>query len=192
MSERLPLIASTYSVARVGRKVLKNSATPSPPVHPSDILFLDGNMSRAFLPFEIEGNAFLIETNRVREILGQQSLTQIPHGSKRLPGVFAHKGLAIPVIDLAAVLDLTAQARSEDQSKENRRRTIVIQVGDDVAALVVDEVWEVSQIPEKELKEVRLTPRAFAQMEVQWSQQVATVLDIESMVHACMQGESGA
>jgi chemotaxis signal transduction protein len=149
-------------------------------------------MSRAFLPFEIEGNAFLIETSRVREILGGQSLTRIPHASRRLPGVFAHKGLAIPVIDLAVVLELTAPTRSSDQSTEDRRRTIVIKVGEDVAALVADEVWEVAQVAEKDLKDVRVAPRPFAQAEVQWSQQIATIIDVVAMMHACMQSEGGS
>lgn len=149
-------------------------------------------MSLAFLPFEIEGNAFLIETSRVREILGAQPLTRIPHASRRLPGVFAHKGLAIPVIDLAVVLELTAPTQNGDQSTEDRRRTIVIKVGEDVAALVADEVWEVAQIAEKDLRDVRVVPRAFAQAEVQWSQQIATVIDVEAMMSTCMQGEGGA
>jgi chemotaxis signal transduction protein len=192
LGPRFEITAANEICATRPRRLRKNSAgtlavgplVRYPP--PPKTFRSNKKMAPTYLPFEIEGSTFLIETSCVREILGEQSLTRIPHGTERLPGVFAHKGIAIPVIDLTVVLNLFAQERSGDETTGQRRRTIVFHVGDDLAALAADEVWEVTQLKYEDLKEVRLNPRAFAQAEVQWFEQVATVLDVEAMLAATM------
>src|SRR5690606_22036853 len=131
------------------------------------------DMARPFLPFRIGKALFFIPSFQVREILGRRTVTRIPHATRKLPGVFAHNGVAIPVVDLESVLGVGSAGGNGDGVARDLARVIIARVGDDDLAFGADEVWEIVQVDEAELRQAEVAPSVFASAELQWSDEIA-------------------
>ena len=81
--------------------------------------------------------AFPIE--RVREIIRDAEPVRVGHDRGAMLGVVDLRGTAMPVLDLAAVIDPDARSSGTDQS----RRVVVTMLGDEVIGWLVDGVDEV-------------------------------------------------
>lgn len=139
-------------------------------------------MSVAYLPVEIVGALFLLDARSVREVLGSCSVVRVPHATMRLPGVFAWRGLAIPLIDIATTMGFVR----ERQEEEPRQRTVIADVGVETVGLAVDEVREVLQVESEELRPVHTLNHPFAVAEVEWSGRVASVVDLEALLASAL------
>lgn len=136
----------------------------------------------AYVPVEAGGALLLLEARSVREVLGSCSVVRVPHATVRLPGVFAWRGLAIPLIDIAATMGFPRDAKDE----EPRRRTVIADAGAETVGLAVDEVREVLQLADDELRPVHTLNHPFAVAEVEWSGRVASVLDLEALLASAL------
>lgn len=112
----------------------------------------ESEMLRELLVFGLDGNAYAIPVERVREIIRMRDLTRIPRAPAWLLGVVALRGEVVEVVDLRRKLGLPV--------KENDRasRILVLHGGDDrVTGVLVDSVAEVQRVPESEI----LPPQGF-------------------------------
>ena len=98
---------------------------------------------RELLVFGLDGAAYGIPVDRVREIVRMKKLTPVPCAPEWLLGVVALRGEVVEVIDLRQRLGLAAAI------PDRTHRIIVLHgEGDRVAGLLVDSVSEVYRIPE--------------------------------------------
>ena len=151
-------------------------------------------MTSDYIPFQLSGETFLVPAKAVREILGVQKCTKVPHQTSRVSGVFPWKGRAIPLIDLNAVLPTgkglpTTKKHSPSLGTADlgRQRTLVIETKEDVIGLSVDEVREVVRLRTGEFRAAHASDALFTSAEVEWSEGVARLLDIEGLVSECFQ-----
>jgi purine-binding chemotaxis protein CheW len=105
-----------------------------------------------YLVFRLNKEEFGVHVLKVREIMGVQDITHVPHAPKYMKGVINLRGKIIPVIDLRSRLGL---AEAEHTS---RTCIVVLQVANHgetmQAGMVVDGVSEVLNIAENDIEEV--------------------------------------
>jgi purine-binding chemotaxis protein CheW len=96
--------------------------------------------SGKYLSFQLGREEYAIQVLKVREIMGIQHITSVPHMPRDVKGVINLRGRVVPVIDLRLKFGL--------EEKEYGQRTciIVVQLQKDSAVqmgIIVDEVSEV-------------------------------------------------
>ena len=89
---------------------------------------------------------FCVDIKAVREIRGWTPATPVPHSPSYVKGVINLRGLVMPVLDLAAQLDL---GLTEPTS---RHVIVVAQCGDKLAGLLVDSVQETFHVSAAQLQ----------------------------------------
>jgi purine-binding chemotaxis protein CheW len=89
---------------------------------------------------------FCVDIKAVREIRGWTAATPVPHSPPYVKGVINLRGVVMPVLDLAAQLDL---GMTEPTS---RHVIVVAQCGDKLAGLLVDSVQETFHVSAAQLQ----------------------------------------
>jgi len=111
--------------AIIGEKA--HSATPNPGVQREIRL----------LTIDVGGQAFGVPALRVRDVLGPQRITRVPLAPVEVAGALNLRGRALTAIDLRPCLGLPSRAR------EDRPMNVVVDLGGEHYALLVDRVGEV-------------------------------------------------
>ena len=98
-----------------------------------------------FLTFSIGNEAYGIEIRHVTEIIGIQSITEVPELPGYIRGIINLRGKIIPVMDV--------RLRFKKPYREYNDRTciIVVDISDLSIGLIVDSVSEVLTIPDTEI-----------------------------------------
>jgi len=106
----------------------------------------DLELLRELLVFELDGAAYAVSVERVREIVRMKQLTRVPRTPAWMLGVVALRGEVVEVVDLRQRLGLGA-------STSNRSSRIIVLHGDvdRVTGLLVDSVSEVYRIHDEQV-----------------------------------------
>ena len=101
----------------------------------------DGNIEDVHLTFEVSGECYAVCVTHVTEIVRIQDINLLPGMPSAFCGVINLRGHVIPVLDM--------QARFGRPRLEPNDRTVIVvlEVGDERAGLMVEEVTEVVEIP---------------------------------------------
>ncbi len=104
--------------------------------------------------FQLENNIFGIPISNVQEIIKTPAITAIPNTPEFFKGVVNLRDKVIPVLGLGEKLGLK-------ESEGEERRIIVINVGVNIAGIIVDAVCDVLKIAEDSIEtEVNLCDTA--------------------------------
>lgn len=98
-----------------------------------------------YLTFSLGKESYGIEVRHVIEIIGIQSITEVPEMPEYVKGIINLRGKIIPVMDV--------RLRFKKEPKEYNDRTciVVIEIKDISIGLIVDSVSEVITIPEEDV-----------------------------------------
>jgi purine-binding chemotaxis protein CheW len=99
-----------------------------------------------YLTFHLAGEDYGIEIRFVTEIIGIQQITEVPDMPTFIRGVINLRGKVIPV------MDVRARFKIEARDYDDRTCIIVVNIDGTEVGLVVDEVSEVADIPEKNVE----------------------------------------
>ncbi|MDX2495271.1 MAG: chemotaxis protein CheW [Desulfuromusa sp.] len=99
-----------------------------------------------YLTFHLAGEDYGIEIQYVIEIIGIQNITDVPDMPAFIRGVINLRGKVVPIMDVRARFGI--EARDYD----DRTCIIVVNIDSTEVGLVVDEVSEVADIPEKNVE----------------------------------------
>jgi purine-binding chemotaxis protein CheW len=107
----------------------------------------DTALRREFVTFHVDGDAYALPIERVREIVRLRSITPVPRVPSAIRGVISLRGEVVEVVDLRLRLGLAAHEPS-------RASRIIVLHGDDgaVTGLLVDAVRDVLRIPEDQMR----------------------------------------
>lgn len=121
------------------------SKNTAPAIMPDELTQEDTQKGK-FLTFRIADEDYGIEICFVTEIIGIQSITEVPDMPVYIKGVINLRGTVIPVMDVRARFNLP--------SKEYEERTciVVVNVEEKTVGLVVDKVNEVIDIPDNNIE----------------------------------------
>jgi purine-binding chemotaxis protein CheW len=104
-----------------------------------------------YLTFKLAKEEFAIQVLKVREIMGVQDITSVPHTPTYVKGVINLRGKVIPVLDLRLKFGLPEVAY------DRRTCIIVVQIqanaGSLLTGIVVDSVSEVVNIVANEIED---------------------------------------
>jgi purine-binding chemotaxis protein CheW len=100
-----------------------------------------------FLTFSLGNECYGIEIRYVTEIIGIQSITEVPEVPEHVKGIINLRGKIIPVIDVRL------RFKKETIAYNDRTCVIVIEINSLSIGLIVDCVSEVLTIPENDLVE---------------------------------------
>jgi len=116
------------------QREMRVAATTASVNHPSQEL---EEQAEKYLTFRVDGDAFAVPFDRVREIMGVQEITPVPGSFLFMKGVINLRGKIVPVVDLRLKLGLP--------EREYKLRTciVVTQIGKLTMGIVVDSVAEV-------------------------------------------------
>jgi purine-binding chemotaxis protein CheW len=119
--------------------------------HPADIASVVAQArSGKYLSFLLGREEYAIRVLKVREIMGIQHITSVPHMAADVRGVINLRGRVVPVIDLRLKFGL--------EPKEYGQRTciIVVQLQKDTTVqmgIIVDEVSEVMNLTDADIQD---------------------------------------
>jgi len=112
----------------------------------ADALELEEDTQRGkYLTFSLGREEYGIEIRYVTEIVGLQSITEVPELPDYVKGVINLRGKIIPVIDVRL------RFKKEAREYNDRTCTIVIDVKDISVGLIVDTISEVLSIGEESI-----------------------------------------
>ncbi|MBB3396028.1 chemotaxis protein CheW [Rhizobium sp. BK060] len=112
---------------------------------------MDGAINSAtqeIIAFHLGHQQFCLKTTSIREIRGWAAATPLPHAPPHVLGVMNLRGSVIPVIDLAAKLRVTSTLDT------SRSAIVVVEVGDGIIGLVVDQVSDILSISGERIQPV--------------------------------------
>jgi len=112
----------------------------------------DLDKSRSYVQFGLGNEDFAIIVTRVLEILHPERLTQVPNSSPFVEGILNFRGSIVPVINLHKRFNFI------DQDSENKMVIVIEVVCDENTVLMGLLVDEVSEVIERELKDLRTVP----------------------------------
>ena len=98
-----------------------------------------------YLTFSLGKESYGIEIAYVTEIIGIQTITQIPELPEYVKGIINLRGKIIPVMDVAL------RFKKEPREYNDRTCVIVVDFSDLSIGLIVDSVSEVVTIPEEDI-----------------------------------------
>jgi purine-binding chemotaxis protein CheW len=114
---------------------------------PDDDIFEDEDTQKdKYLTFHIGTEDYGIAIANVTEIIGIQSITEIPEMPDYIKGVINLRGKVIPVMDVRTRFKL------EPRDYDERTCIIVVEIDGTSVGLVVDTVSEVADIPEEQVE----------------------------------------
>ncbi|MCI2047902.1 MAG: chemotaxis protein CheW [Faecalibacterium sp.] len=125
-----------------------------------------------FLLFHIDKTLYGLPLTVVLEILNMQKVTPLPKVADYVKGVINLRGKIVPVVDLRLRLGLPARAYDDMTS------IIILEMHDTHVGLIVDNVREVSFIPEKKRSAPPSSSKELSAV-VQWKGEILQVLDAE-------------
>ncbi len=99
-----------------------------------------------YLTFHLAEEDYGIEIRYVMEIIGIQKITEVPDMPMFVKGVINLRGKVIPVMDVRLRFNM------EGREYDDRTCIVVVRINDHEVGLVVDEVSEVADIPEKHVE----------------------------------------
>ena len=96
-----------------------------------------------YCTFYADGHYFGLDVRRVQEITRYQAMTRVPLAPPVVRGLINLRGQIVTAIDLRRCLDL--KERPAEQLPVN----VVVQTDDGAVSLLVDEIGDVLEVPEK-------------------------------------------
>jgi len=99
-----------------------------------------------FLTFVLGGEEYGIEIRHVTEIIGIQSITEVPDMPAHVKGVINLRGKVIPVMDVRLRFGMP------ERPYDDRTCIVVINIDGQAVGLVVDRVSEVLDIPKDDIE----------------------------------------
>jgi len=100
-----------------------------------------------YLTFSLDRETYGIEIRYVTEIIGIQTITEIPELPDYVKGIINLRGKIIPV------MDVRLRFRKEPKEYNDRTCIIVIDINNVTIGLIVDSVSEVLTIPDQDIVE---------------------------------------
>jgi chemotaxis signal transduction protein len=143
-------------------------------------------MAHSLLPVQLGPLWLLIGASSVEEVLGAVPWVRIPRAHELLPGVLAWRGRALPVLDLARVLNLPAIEDSD------RSRTLVVRAGSSTLAVPVDAAREVATFADHELHAAQVLTSRFVRFEAELRDVLMAVVDIDALTQSMLVSDGAA
>ncbi|MEJ5867294.1 chemotaxis protein CheW [Pseudokineococcus marinus] len=103
-------------------------------------------MTVSYVTFHLGDGLYGIEVLRVQEVLTEQALTRVPLAPPEVAGLVNLRGQVVTAVDLRRRLGLPPREEGLPTTD------LVVRVGDEVVALLVDSIGDVVEVSEDDLE----------------------------------------
>ena len=100
-------------------------------------------VEQQYCTFYVAGHYFGLDVRRVQEVIRFQEMTRVPLAPPVVRGLINLRGQIVTAIDLRRRMDLP------DRHAEELPVNVVVQTDDGAVSLLVDEIGDVLEVPEK-------------------------------------------
>jgi len=137
----------------------------------------EAGLRREFVAFLLDGDAYALPIERVREIVRLRPITPMPRTPASVPGVISLRGEIVQVLNLRARLGLPV-------AEPTRSSRIVVVYGEDGAhsGLLVDAVREVLRLPEEAARPAAAGEREAVTSLLLRGQEFVSLLDVDRVL----------
>jgi chemotaxis signal transduction protein len=139
------------------------------------------------LPIQVQASWLMIDAAQVREILGPQTLVRVPGAPADVPGVIFWRDNAVAVLDLGARLEL-----KRGVMPDSRTRTVILQIGEALLALIIDGAREVQDVSFDELRAPANATEPLISFEMVKGNTVTPILDLQSIADRVLSSARGS
>lgn len=105
-----------------------------------------GEITSEFLGFELAGECFGLPLGSIREILKLTPITEVPRARHDVLGILSVRGR------ITTVIDLRRRLRMSPRKPDKISRILLVDAGDEVMGILVDQVYQVYRLHEEELE----------------------------------------
>src|SRR5580698_4634311 len=96
-----------------------------------------------YCTFYLDGHYFGLDVLKVQEVIRYQEMTRVPLAPPMVRGLINLRGQIVTAIDLRRRLELS------DRHDDQRPLNVVVHTDDGAVSLLVDEIGDVLEVPEK-------------------------------------------
>ena len=112
-----------------------------------DLEFEEDTQKNRFLTFSLDKETYGVEIKYVIEIIGIQTITEIPELPEYIKGIINLRGKIIPV------MDVRLRFKKDPLEYNDRTCVIIVDMNEILIGLIVDKVAEVVRISEEDIIE---------------------------------------
>lgn len=116
-------------------------------MYEENLEFEEDTQKSRYLTFSIGKETYGVEIKYVIEIIGIQTITEIPELPEYIKGIINLRGKIIPV------MDVRLRFKKEPIEYNDRTCVIIVDINDTSIGLIVDKVAEVMIIPDQDIVE---------------------------------------
>lgn len=131
-----------------------------------------------FISFSLNDNVYCITLEYVKEFLKGANITKIPCNTDYMVGVTVLRGDFINIIDIKKFLEIN----SGEEQKNTQNNVIVIEVGEYKVGFLVDEIFNIINIPEESIQANSQTQDKFILSEVILENKLYTILNVKNIL----------
>lgn len=144
-------------------------------------LFTDVFSQDRFISFSLDDSIYCINFEYIKEFLKDYAITQVPCNLDYIAGIIALRGDFVSVVDTKKFLGLNDKA-SYVNFADAKNNIIIIETPDFKMGFLVDEIFEIINIPEDSKKKKSSGTPKYIQGEVIMDNKLYTILDIKTIL----------
>lgn len=144
-------------------------------------LFKDVFSQDRFISFLLDDSIYCINFEYIKEFLKDYSITKVPCNLDYIAGIIALRGDFVSVVDTKKFLGLSEKA-SYVNFTDAKNNIIIIETSDFKMGFLVDEIFEIINIPEDSKKKKSSGTPKYIQGEVIMDKKLYTILDIKNIL----------
>lgn len=124
----------------------RDTIVPAPPGRAKGRAERMGEQTREYLAFELAGERFGLPLAAIREILKVAQITEVPRAPHDVLGILSVRGR------ITTVIDLRRRLRMPPVEPGKAARILLVDGGDEILGLLVDQVFQVYRLQPDELE----------------------------------------
>lgn len=132
-----------------------------------------------YISFSINKNVYCINLEYVKEFVKNSQITKIPCGLDYIKGVMSLRGEFITVVSISDFIDEKDYSNEEIKKKNN---IIILKFADYKIGILVDEIFEITNINEEDIKPNSSTKNIYVKGEVVKDNVLYCVLDMKNIL----------
>lgn len=134
-----------------------------------------------FISFSLDENIYCINFEYIKEFLKNFHLTKVPCNLDYIAGILALRGDFISIIDIKKFLGINKQESFVNYT-EVKNNIIILEIPDFKVGFLVDEIFEIINIPEDLMRKTPHEQNNYILGEVIMEDKLYTVLDIKNIL----------
>jgi purine-binding chemotaxis protein CheW len=125
--------------------------------------------------FNLGKEQFAVETSKVQGINEKMEVTKVPKAPSYIKGIINLRGTVITLLDINMLLGIS-KVQSDEES------VIILEMGNELVAIMVDQVDEVMDIDEDMLEKLDENKKSYIEGVINLKDRIITKINIDKLI----------